>query len=299
MKIIVLGAQGQVGWELVRALQVLGDVVAADQNTCDFLDTQGLKDWVSLQQPDVIVNAAAYTGVDKAEKDEANAMQINATAVAALAAVAHERGALLVHYSTDYVFDGTSSRPYLESDPPCPLNVYGRSKLAGDEAILKQGCDHLIFRTTWVYASRGANFVLTMLRLAREREMLRIVSDQIGAPTWARNIADATAQAIAHAQRERADGTFNSGLFNLASQGEASWHDFARAIFEQAREKGLEEVFVLKSLEPIPSSAYPLPAARPLNSRLDTHKLQVRFGLVLPTWQTALACCLDEIKEKV
>ena len=296
MKIVVTGASGQVGWELVRALQVLGEVVGVDQDVCDFTQPDALKAWMLSQKPDVIINAAAYTAVDKAEQDEATATTVNGKAVQALAQAAQALGALLVHYSTDYVFDGTKAGAYLETDPPCPLNAYGRSKLAGDEAIMSSGCDYVILRTTWVYASRGANFVLTMLRLARERESLRVVFDQIGAPTWARNIADATAQIVARAQGLRQNQQFASGLFNLSASGETSWHGFAQAVVEMARDRGMGENFVVSGIDPIPSSAYPVPAARPKNSRLDTKKMNEHWQLSLPDWRIALERCLEEIQ---
>jgi dTDP-4-dehydrorhamnose reductase len=213
-----------------------------------------------------------------------------------LAAAARRTGALLVHYSTDYVFDGSKPGPYAEDDAPAPLNAYGRSKLAGEQAVVASGCDHLIFRTTWVYAARGSNFVLTMLRLGAERETLRVVADQRGAPTWARNIADATAQAIAQARRERADGAFRSGLFHMAGGGETSWHGFAKAIFAQARRVLPERILKVAEVTPIGTADYPTPAARPRNSRLDQQALTARFGLRLPPWEVALVRCLEELR---
>ncbi|MCC4114175.1 dTDP-4-dehydrorhamnose reductase [Aromatoleum toluclasticum] len=295
MKLLVTGANGQVGWELARSLMPLGEVVALDRRRCDLSRPETLAALVAELAPDVIVNAAAYTAVDKAESEESLATTINATAPGELARAAKAAGALLVHYSTDYVFDGTKSGPYTEDDPVAPVNAYGRSKLAGEVAIRESGCDHLILRTTWVFAARGGNFVRTMLRLGAEREQLRVVADQHGAPTWARNIADATAHIVAQAQRERCEGAFASGIFNLASAGETSWHGFAEAIFATARTALPERVLKVASVEPIPASAYPTPAARPASSRLSAERLAARFGIVMPHWQNALRRCLEDI----
>ena len=295
MKLLVLGARGQVGWELARSLMPLGEVVALDRSGGDLSRPETLPDVIARHAPDVIVNAAAYTAVDKAEADEALATTINGKAPGVLGGLARRSGALLLHYSTDYVFDGSKPAPYVEDDPVAPLNAYGRSKLAGEQAIRESGCDHLILRTTWVFASRGGNFVRTMLRLGAEREHLRVVADQFGAPTWARNIADATAQIVACAMRERAGGDFASGTFHLTSAGETSWHGFAEAIFAMARERFPEGSLKVTDIEPIPSAAYPVPAARPVNSRLSGERLVQRFGLRLPHWQQALSLCLDEL----
>lgn len=295
MKLLITGANGQVGWELARSLMPLGEVVALDRNRCDLSRPESLAALVAQYAPDIIVNAAAYTAVDKAESEEALATTINGVAPGELARAAKAAGALLIHYSTDYVFDGSKSGPYIEDDPVAPLNAYGRSKLAGEEAIGESGCDHLILRTTWVFAARGANFVRTMLRLGAEREQLRVVADQWGAPTWARNIADATAQIVARAQQERANGGFVSGVFNLASRGETSWHGFAEAIFSTARERLPELPLKVARVEPIPAADYPTPAARPANSRLSLDRVEARFGIAMPPWQDALARCLDEL----
>ncbi|THF60221.1 dTDP-4-dehydrorhamnose reductase [Pseudothauera rhizosphaerae] len=295
MRILLTGASGQVGRELARSLMPLGDIVAPGRADCDLARPQTLAALVARLAPDVIVNAAAYTAVDRAEGEEELATRINAEAVGELAHAAGGVGALLVHYSTDYVFDGAKDGPYREDDAVAPLNAYGRSKLAGERAVAESGCDHLVFRTTWVYAARGANFLLTMLRLGAERESLRVVADQIGAPTWARNIADATALAIAQARRERAEGRFASGLFHLVGGGETSWHGFAEAIFTLAREKLPERALRVAEVQAIASADYPTPAARPHNSRLDQQALAARFGLRLPHWQEALARCIEDL----
>jgi dTDP-4-dehydrorhamnose reductase len=294
---MVTGASGQVGWELARSLMPLGEVIAVGTAECNFAQPQNLPPLIEKVRPDVIVNAAAYTAVDKAEAEEQQATLINGMAVNVLAEAAKNANALFVHYSTDYVFDGTKATAYTEADEPCPLSAYGRSKLAGELAIRQSGCDYLILRTSWVFAARGRNFVRTMLRLAQERKELNVVSDQIGAPTWARNIADATAHIVRQAQRERQQGNFEPGIFNLTSAGETSWHGFARAILDGAVRHGLLSAERLPQLHAIPTEAYPLPAPRPRNSRLAGEKLRQRFGLDLPHWQDALACCLGEYAE--
>ena len=295
MRLLVTGANGQVGWELARSLMPLGDVIALDRSRCDLSRPESLAALVADLAPDVIVNAAAYTAVDRAESEEALATTINGTAPGELARAAKAAGALMVHYSTDYVFDGTSASPYDEDDPVSPVNAYGRSKLAGERAIADSGCDHLILRTTWVFAARGGNFVRTMLRLGAERETLRVVADQIGAPTWARNIADATALIVARAQAERRGAHFASGVFNLASRGATSWHGFAEAIFAAARARLPAGSLTVANVTPISSSEYPTPAARPANSCLAPGRVQARFGVVMPRWEDALARCLDDL----
>ncbi len=295
MRILLIGARGQVGWELARSLMPVGEVIVPERERCDLARPETLAALVAEVGPAVIVNAAAYTAVDRAETEEALAYRINAEAVGELAMAARRAGALLVHYSTDYVFDGSKAGAYLENDPVAPLNAYGRSKLAGERAVLSSGCDYLMFRTTWVYAARGANFLLTMLRLGAEHERLRVVADQIGAPTWARNIADASAQAMVQAARERAAGTFRSGLFHMAGGGETSWHGFAEAIFTHARRLLPQHRLKVTEVAPIASAEYPTPAARPRNSRLDQQALAARFGLRLPHWEQALVRCLEEL----
>ena len=291
MNILLTGKNGQVGWELQRALLPLGRVAAFGHGELDLADPGAVRRKLDEVRPEVVVNAAAYTAVDKAESEPEQANAVNAAAPALLAQEAARRGALLAHYSTDYVYDGAKAAPYVESDKTNPLGAYGRSKLAGEEGIRASGCDHLIFRTSWVYAARGANFLRTILRLAAEREELRIVMDQIGAPTWARLIAEATALALRQALAERRHGRFESGLFHLACAGETSWHGFASAIVEGRQ--GLR----VKAVTPITTAEYPLPAARPASSRLATDKFRARFGLALPDWRDCLQLCLEEIPQ--
>ena len=291
MNILLTGKNGQVGWELQRTLQPVGKVAAFSHAGLDLADAAAIRSKLDEVRPDVIVNAAAYTAVDKAESEPELAHEVNAVAPALLAQEAARRGALLIHYSTDYVYDGAKAAPYVESDKTNPLGAYGRSKLAGEEGIRASGCDHLIFRTSWVYAARGANFLRTILRLAAEREELRIVMDQIGAPTWARLIAEATALALRQALAERRHGRFESGLFHLACAGETSWHGFASAIVEGRQ--GLR----VKAVTPITTVDYPTPAQRPANSRLDTGAFRARFGLALPDWRDCLQLCLEEIPQ--
>lgn len=295
MRILVTGAAGQVGWELARSLMPLGQVVALDRAACDLVRPDTLAAVVDRVAPAVIVNAAAYTAVDRAEDEEALATTINGEAVGALAQAARRRGALFIHYSTDYVFDGGGESPLTEDTPVCPLNAYGRSKLAGEAAAQASGADALILRTTWVYAARGKNFLRTMLRLAAEREELRVVADQFGAPTWARNIADATAQIIPLALAEQREGRFQSAILNLTNAGETSWHGFAAALIDGARRLQPEGKLKVARVLPIGSEAYPLPARRPANSRLDGAALARRYGIALPPWQEAMARCLEEL----
>ena len=289
--ILLTGKDGQIGWELQRSLLPLGRVIACGRGELDLVDAEAVRRKLDELRPDVIVNAAAYTAVDKAESEADLAHTINAAAPALLADEAARRGILLVHYSTDYVYDGAKAAPYVEDDAVNPLGAYGRSKLAGEAGIQLSGTDHLIFRTCWVYAARGSNFLRTMLRLAAEREELRVVADQVGAPTWARLIAEATAHALKQALQERRGGNFESGVFHLAAAGETSWHGFASAIV--ARRGGLRA----KTVTPIATAEYPLPAARPANSRLNTDRLRARFGLELPDWETCLRLCLEEIPQ--
>jgi dTDP-4-dehydrorhamnose reductase len=298
MKILLFGKNGQVGWELQRSLAPLGELVAlgADsQDLCgDFTDLDGIAQTVRAIVPDVIVNAAAYTAVDKAESEPELSHTINALAPGLLAQEAQRSGAWLIHYSTDYVFDGSGDKPWLETDPVAPLSVYGKSKLEGEEAIRASGCRHLIFRTSWVYAARGGNFAKTMLRLAAERDQLTVINDQIGAPTGADLLADITAHAIRVAlQRPEI-----SGVYHLAANGQTTWHDYARYVIEFARQAGINIKVAPEAIQPVPTSAFPLPAPRPKNSRLDTCKLQNTFGLNLPHWQSGITRMLTEILEK-
>lgn len=296
MKILVLGSQGQVGWELARSLLPLGQVTALGRGEADLADPDALRQAVRACEPGLIVNAAAYTAVDKAESDEAAAFAVNATAPGILAEEAGQRKALLIHYSTDYVFDGIAARPYAEDDATGPQGVYGRSKLAGEDAIKAAGGDYLILRTSWVYGARGHNFLRTVLRLARERETLRIVADQTGAPTWSRWIADATAHVARAAMARRSGGVFDPGVYHLACAGATSWHGFASAIVEQYRRDSGEGLAV-KSVEPIATADYPLPAKRPENSCLDCAKLAQDYGIVAPDWLQALRLCMQDLAE--
>jgi dTDP-4-dehydrorhamnose reductase len=284
--ILLIGKIGQVGWELRRTLAPLGKVVAVDFPEIDLTDGASISKWTREIRPQVIVNAAAHTAVDKAETDYEKCHQINGIAPGILAEEAKKLSALLVHYSTDYVFDGTKTEPYVEEDAPNPLSAYGRAKLAGDQAILQAGGRHLIFRLCWVYGARGANFMLTMMRLAREREKLRVVRDQYGCPTWSRMIAETTALALKQSLAASDHGAF-TGVYHLAAGGQTSWHGFAQAIVEQMPEKKCKEI------EAIGSSEYPLPAKRPAYSVLGCQKLQRTFGLHLPDWQESLKQVLE------
>ncbi len=271
----------------------LGLVIAPDRNAHDLSRVDALAALADEAKPHVIVNAAAYTAVDNAEKDEALAMAVNAKAPGALAAVAKRHGALFVHYSTDYVFDGLQAGEYAETDAPAPRSAYGRSKLAGERAVQAAGADHLIFRTSWVYAARGKNFLKTMLRLASEREELRVVADQFGAPTWARLIAESTALAVQQDLARRQKGGFESGIFNLTAAGATSWHGFADAIVAAARARGAP--LKCGKVTPITTAEYPLPAPRPTNSRLSGVKLAQHYGLIMPAWEQGMQLCLDEL----
>jgi dTDP-4-dehydrorhamnose reductase len=294
MRLLVTGANGQVGWELSRSLMPLGDVVALDRRGCDLSQPELLPDLIRIIKPDVIVNAAAYTAVDRAEQEEQLATTVNGTAVGVLADESRKAGVLFVHYSTDYIFDGAKQSPYTEEDIPHPINAYGRSKLAGEAATRQAGGAYVILRSSWVYAGRGHNFMHTILRLAGERDELRIVDDQIGAPTWARDIADATALIVRAARQERAAGDFVSEAFNLTASGATSWHGFAKAILDNAMHHGLLQH--LPRLKPIPSEEYPTPATRPKNSILAGERLRKRFGLKVPDWRQSLSVCIEEMK---
>jgi dTDP-4-dehydrorhamnose reductase len=301
MKILLLGRGGQVGWELQRALSVLGEVVALDFDTAhnpdglcgDFTDLDGLARTVEQVQPDVIVNAAAHTAVDKAESEPELARTINALAPTVLAQAATKIGAWLVHYSTDYVFDGSGSAPWKETDATGPLSVYGQTKLEGEQAVASTP-KHLILRTSWVYATRGGNFAKTMLRLASEREALTVINDQFGAPTSAELLADVTA----HALRKLQDQPALAGLYHCIASGETSWHGYAQFVLGQAQALGMPLKAGPEQVAPTPTSSYPTPAKRPLNSRLDTGKLQAAFGLTMPHWQMGVARMLTEMSEK-
>ncbi|AJQ48554.1 MULTISPECIES: dTDP-4-dehydrorhamnose reductase [Pseudomonas] len=298
MKVLLLGKDGQVGWELQRSLAPLGHLLALNarsQAYCgDLANLPGLAKTVRAYAPDIIVNAAAYTAVDKAESDREQAFKVNAEAVRVLAHAAADCGALLVHYSTDYVFAGQGTQPWREDDAVAPLNTYGESKLAGEQAIQAAGCQHLILRTSWVYAARGNNFAKTMLRLAVERESLGVIDDQHGAPTGAELIADITAHAITATLRNPA----LAGLYHLAASGETSWCGYARYVLQQAAAQGVPLKAHAEQVKPLTTAAYPTPARRPANSRLDTRKLQKAFALTLPDWRLGVARMLAEIHEK-
>ena len=294
MKILLLGKGGQVGWELQRSLAPLGELIALDHDSIelagDFSRPEELAATVRAVQPTVIVNAAAHTAVDKAESEPELARAINALAPGVLAREAAAIGASLIHYSTDYVFDGSGDTPRREDDPVGPLSTYGRTKLEGEELIRASGCRHAILRTSWVYAARGGNFARTMLRLAAEREALNVINDQIGAPTGADLLADVTGHVI---RALLADAAL-SGTYHLVAGGETSWFNYARHVIEWARTQGLPVKVAADAIRPIPTSAYPTPAARPLNSRLDTGKLREAFGLRLPHWQSGVDRMLTE-----
>lgn len=298
MKILLLGKDGQVGWELQRSLAPLGELLALNsksQDYCgDLANLQGLAQTVQAWAPDVIVNAAAYTAVDKAESEQAQAHRVNAEALEVLAQAAARSGALLVHYSTDYVFPGEGQAPWREEDVVGPLNVYGLSKLAGEQAIQASACSHLIFRTSWVYAARGNNFAKTMLRLAGERDTLGVIDDQFGAPTGAELIADVTAHAIVAWRAKPELG----GLYHLAAAGETTWCAYARYVLERAEQMGIELKVKPQAVSALTTDAYPTPARRPANSRLDTQKLEKAFGLQLPDWRLGVARMLTEIQGK-
>jgi len=294
MKILLFGCNGQVGWELQRALAPLGDLLAVDFDSkdlaADFTRPNELAATVRAVRPDVIVNAAAHTAVDKAEGEPALANTVNAEAPGVLAREAAATNAWLVHYSTDYVFDGSGSRPWKEDGTPGPLNVYGRTKLEGEQLIRASGCRHLILRTSWVYAARGSNFARTMLELAAKRDELRVVDDQVGAPTGADLLADVTAHALRSALARPELG----GTYHAVASGETSWHGYARTAIEWARAQGLPVRVAPQRIVAVPSSAYPTAARRPLNSRLDTQRLQRAFGLTMPAWPSGVLRMLRE-----
>lgn len=292
--ILLLGKSGQVGWELQRSLSVLGRVTALDLDSTDhcgdFANPQGVAETVRALRPDIIVNAAAHTAVDKAEAEPDLAQLLNATTPGVLAEEAARLGAWLVHYSTDYVFDGSGSRPWVEGDAPAPLSVYGRTKLEGEQHIQQSGCQHLILRTSWVYGARGGNFAKTMVRLAQERERLTIIDDQWGAPTGADLLADITAHALRHVQRQPQD----AGLYHAVAGGETNWFLYAKYVLSLINSDFKAINLVAKEVLPVPTSAFPTPARRPHNSRLNTDKLQTTFGLCLPHWQQGVERMVHE-----
>jgi dTDP-4-dehydrorhamnose reductase len=297
MKILLLGKNGQVGWELQRSLAPLGELIALDRHAVegfcgDLSDLDALRATIRRIRPDIIVNAAAYTAVDKAESESELADRVNAQASRLLAEETAILGGWLIHYSTDYVFSGHGTTPWQETDAVAPVNQYGETKLAGEQAITASGCKHLIFRTSWVYGARGNNFAKTMLRLAKDRDTLSVIADQIGAPTGADLIADVTALAI----REVLQRPELAGLYHLAAAGEVSWHGYASHVIAFAQDNG--EQLAVETISPIDTTAYPTPARRPLNSRLNTQKLRDNFSLHLPDWQSGVTRMLREVLNK-
>jgi dTDP-4-dehydrorhamnose reductase len=293
MKILLTGRTGQVGYELERSLQGLGEIVAVDRAQMDLSDLAQVRAVIRSVKPNLIVNPAAYTAVDQAEAEPDLAMRINGEAPEVMAEEARKLGAAMIHYSTDYVFDGSKQEPYTEEDPTCPVNVYGRSKLAGEQAVAAAGIPHLIFRTSWVYGLRGKNFLLTMRRLAQERDELRVVADQHGAPTWCRTIADTTAHIVAMLEGDRSTGEMDqglwqkySGLYHLAAQGQTTWHGFAQTIIAH------RSITRKPAVTPIRTQDYPLPAGRPANSVLSCARLMRSF-CGLPDWESGLRLCLE------
>jgi dTDP-4-dehydrorhamnose reductase len=296
MKILLLGKNGQVGWELQRALAPLGEVVALDFDStgplkADFSQPESLAATVRAVAPQIIVNAAAHTAVDKAESEPEFARTLNASSPGVLAREAASLGAWLLHYSTDYVFDGSGSTPWVEDAPTGPLSVYGRTKLEGEQAIRASGCRHLILRTSWVYAARGGNFAKTMLKLAKERDRLTVIDDQVGAPTGADLLADLSAHMLRTAQQRPEV----AGAYHAVAQGATSWHGYARHVIEYARAAGQPIKVAPDAIAPVPTSAFPTPAKRPANSRMNTQKLQQTFGLALPPWQAGVERMLTEV----
>jgi len=299
MKILLFGKGGQVGWELQRSLQPLGELIAVDFDSTDwcgdFTNLAGLQRTVAQVRPDVVVNAAAHTAVDKAESEPELARTINALAPGALAEAAQAIGALMVHYSTDYVFDGSGTHARREDEATAPLSVYGRTKLEGEQRIAEHCPHHLIFRTSWVYAARGGNFAKTMLKLAKEREHLTVINDQIGAPTGADLLADVTAHAVRQLCQRPETSAKLAGHYHLVAQGQTSWHGYAQFVLNHARQAGVVLSVAEDAVKPVPTTAFPTPAQRPLNSRLCTDKLQQAFGLRMPPWQQGVARMLTEI----
>jgi dTDP-4-dehydrorhamnose reductase len=304
LKIVIVGRNGQLAWEAKQRFQGLGQIICVGRPEFDLLDLNGVREEIRRIKPSVILNAAAYTAVDQAESEPEAAMKINSEAPAVLAEEAKRLGALFITYSTDYVFDGKSAAPYSESDSTAPLNVYGASKLSGERAVKAVGGNHLIFRTSWVYGVRGKNFLKTILKLAEERPELRIVDDQVGAPTWSRDLADATRNVLEHlvAQSSSARTSIGEvlddrrGIYHMTAGGRVSWYGFAAAIVEEMERRGLSQGRLAKVM-PIPSRQYPTPAARPHNSRLCNDKLKNAFGVTLPQWRESLAVVMDELAD--
>jgi dTDP-4-dehydrorhamnose reductase len=302
-KILITGRDGQLGFELRRTLASLGQVVAVDIDNINFCDVDAVRRYVRELRPDIIANAAAYTAVDRAETERETAHILNAEIPGVLARDLQAYGGkLIIHYSTDYVFNGCATNPYSEIDPPDPVNAYGESKLAGEQAVLRAGAPHIIMRTEWLYATRGSNFLLTVLRLAREGKPLRVISDQLGAPTWARMLAEATAAVAAQFIQAPGDANSRSGVYHATAAGQTSWHGFTQAILEETLQR-LQRlklpiewcVNALHSLTPIPTSEYPTPARRPAYSVLCNDKLERVFGVRLPDWRTQLQMALEDL----
>lgn len=298
MNILLLGANGQVGWELQRSLAPLGQLKVCDRKTADLGDLNNLRTIIRDYTPTVIVNAAAYTAVDKAESEPDKAYRINTEAVRLLADECKHLNALLIHYSTDYVFDGSQPGAYTETDTPNPQSVYGKTKLEGEDAIRESGCKHLIFRTSWVYAARGSNFAKTMIRLAKERNELSIVADQFGAPTSAELIADTTALCLYRLTLNKVSTEQMFGTYHLTPVGETSWHGFAKYVLGEAQSHGIALQTAPENVQPISTHEYPLPAKRPANSRLNTKKLISTFGVYMPAWQTDVQRLVTELVKK-
>lgn len=297
MKILLIGHNGQVGFELNRILSPHGDLAAVDFPSVDLGDPDSILACLKEHRPQLVVNAAGYTGVDRAESEPDRAMAVNGTAPGIIAEELKKTGGALVHFSTDYVFDGRKATSYREDDETSPLSTYGRSKRAGEQAVIASGVPHLLLRSSWIYGSRGSNFLLTILKLAREREEIRIVDDQFGAPTWSRTVAETTAEILKNSGGLESGGDFGgkSGLYHLAASGETSWYGFAREALDL--DPGKEEQRV-RRLVPTPTSAYPTPAARPLNSRLDCTLLQRTFSVILPSWEESLRQIMTELAQR-
>lgn len=284
-RILIIGREGQIGWELQRSLATLGTITAVDKEEIDLANADSMINFIREMRPQIIVNAAAYTAVDQAEADLDNAMMINGTAPGILAEEARRLGASFVHYSTDYVFNGKASEPYKETDPTDPLSVYGKSKLAGELAVQNVGGHYLILRTSWIYGMRGKNFLLTMLKLGKERDQLKVVIDQVGAPTWCRYVAEITSHILLHCRDEW-------GLYHVTSAGETSWHGFATKIFQM--HQALNPSTKIPEIIPIPSNEFPSPVKRPAYSVLSNEKIKDAFGVLMPSWETGLELCLKK-----
>ncbi|OTA19164.1 dTDP-4-dehydrorhamnose reductase [Xenorhabdus beddingii] len=292
MRILLFGKNGQVGWELQRALAPLGEVIALSSNSteyhADFLEPEKLSNTIHQINPNIIVNAAAYTAVDKAESDKDSAQKVNADSVAILAKTAQNIGAWLIHYSTDYVFNGSGEKAWQENDIPEPLSTYGRTKLVGENAIIKNCNKYLIFRTSWVYANKGSNFAKTMLTLGKKHSQLSVINDQFGAPTSAELLADCTAHAIRVALQD----SHVAGLYHLTASGTTTWYEYAKLVFDEAQKLQID--LTIENIIPIATTEYPLPAKRPHNSRLNTNKFEKTFGLKLPDWKIGIIRMIDE-----